>query len=683
MFFVVTLACVHYNINAYKRGIYMKKIMQKFTLLAIPLLVIGCAAKGSSAIDESVPEASSAPASSVANSSNTNSSNPTSKPGSSSSSAKPSSTQSSRPSSSSAAHVHTWSTAWEYDGTTHWHPCTDPTCNGKSGIASHELSADFEPYDPTVLPGETATKGTGIKAKQCKTCGYKVVDANGKLPELRFTFDPNDENANFATVATKGDLSRPKVNGKYSLSNCDEKFQFTDAAGYMKVRGNQTAGWSKKGFKIKFDKGQTFLGLNGNKKFKEWVLLADAKDTTLSRTALGLYVSRAVAQDDPQVWASDFTPVNVYLNDQYWGFYYLAEQKEAKTGRVSIPVVAEKYVGTDIGYTFELDHYADSAGSNGEASEFAKGADGDPTFRVKYSPRMEQGRPSGPLAAGQICTYTMLSDITDGPMDSSGNPTEHWQADYSSVNSQSGVPNNNATKTSNSEQLSFIRNRVEALYQVLYYAAMENKAKDINDNNQVIDSSKTVKEMMTKHFDLDAWVDGFIINAYSCPPDLGYSSFYMTFDNSATGDKRLRFDVPWDFDSNFGNRNNFIVNADELYVDNTYNTWIYLLSKISFFTDMVKAKWNKLREGKVFENMLTMVKTYYTVFDAEIQKNHQKWPQNDAAHQPPNNFDEIRNPYKNPSQYKEAEAETISWCAKRVNFLEKKWGNNRANLPTT
>ena len=80
--------------------------------------------------------------------------------------------------------------------------------------------------------------------------------------------------------------------------------------------------------------------------------------------------------------------------------------------------------------------------------------------------------------------------------------------------------------------------------------------------------------------------------------------------------------------------------------------------------------------------MFKMLNTHFANNDAEIQKDHKKWPQNDAAHQPPNNFDEIRNPYKEPSQYKEAEAETINWCAKRVNFLEKKWGQNRPNVST-
>ena len=518
---------------------------------------------------------------------------------------------------------------------------------------------------------ESSTSVPSVTSSQPDTKPY--VES---VPEIRFTSN-NASEIDFATKATKSDLSRPEVSGKFTVTNCPDSFKKTDLEGTMKVRGNQTAGWAKKGFRIKFGGKTNLLGLNNGNKYKKWVLLADAKDTTLVRTALGLYVSRGVVSDGDNVWVSDYTPVNVYLNDQYWGFYYLCEQKEVKEGRVNLPEVPETSKSTNIGYCFELDHYADSAGSQGEASEMAKGIDGDPTFRMKYSPKMEQGRPSGPLAAGQICTYTMLSDITDGP------GTEHVQADYTSVDSRTGVPNSNAQKTSNSNQLTFIRDRMEALYQVLYSAAIDKKAKEINDSNEVINSSKTIQQVMEQHFNLKSWVDGYIINAFSCPPDLGYSSFYMSYDNTTNGDHQLRYDVPWDFDSNFGNRNNFYVDAGgDTYVENTYNTWLYLLSKLSFFVNMVKTKWNQIREAKLFENMFKMMNEHFEKHDGDIQRNHQKWPQNDAAHQPPNNFDEIREPYKDPAKYKEAEAETISWCAKRVNFLEKKWGNGRPNVST-
>ena len=542
-------------------------------------------------------------------------------------------------------------------------------CTPKEG----SVTPSIEPSSSS--PAESSSsKETSVPASSSsKISSSALPQYEAKLPQIRVTFSKTDPNANFATVATKSDLTRPEVDGKISITNVGDSYAKTDVPCTFKVRGNQTANWSKKAFRIKLSNKANLLGLNGGKKFKKWVLLADAKDTTLIRSAAGFYLARSVIQEGDKVWTSDYTPVTVYLNDEYWGMYYLAEQKEVKEGRVQLEE-AEGNTSIEIGYCFELDHYADSAGSPDEASEIRKGAEGDPTFRMKYAPEMVQGRPQGPLATGQVNTYTMLSDISDGPTN------EHVQADYTNVQNN-GQLSQNSVKTSNSAQLSFIRARMEASYTVLYQAAMKNKAYEINDQNEAVISTKSVQEVMNQHFNLNAWADGYIINGFSVPPDLGYSSFYMSYDNTPTGDHKLRYDVPWDFDSNFGNRNNFYVNADgDEYVNNTYNTWLFLLSKLSFFKDIVKTKWNKLRDDKVFEGMFDMMKTFWKDNDGEIRKNHEKWPQNDAAHQPPNNFDEIRNPYKDPAQYKEAEAETLSWCVKRVNYLEKQWGKNRANI---
>ena len=623
--------------------------------MMIPFMVLACSGRNQNS-DEG--NESKEPSQSVVDNSSEN------KP---SSEEKPSS-QESKPASSSATHEHMWSGIWSYDEDEHWHGCRMSGCDARSDVARHEMGEPQE-VSPETLSGEDQYAYAKPKIQKCKTCSYyELVEGTNILPEIHFNFDDRDPDADFATKAKKNEISRPEVTGTYTLKNCPEsmkQYEFENVAGTMKVRGNQTAGWRKKAFRIKFGQKINMMGLNNGGKFKKWVLLADAKDTCLIRSAAGLYLAREICKDQPQVWTCDYTPVTVYLNNHYWGYYYLGEQKEVKADgdvqRVRLPEVDSGYTGTDIGYCFELDHYAYE-----EPGEPAKGASGDPTFRMKYTPRMEQGRPSGPLATGQVDSYTMLSDITDGPTN------EHIEAGY----------NGNA-RTSNSNQLSFIRARLEGLYQVLYYAT-QGQAKEINDNNEVINSSKSVQEVMEQHFDLGAWVDGVILNAVVVPPDLGYSSFYMSYDNSPTGAKKLRFDCPWDFDSNFGNRNNFYVDAQtDLYVNNTYNTWIYQLCKLSFFIDMVKVRWNQIRDAKVFENMITMMKQYFNDYDLEIHRNHYKWPENDAASMTYNNFDEIRDPYKNPSQYKEAEAETIKWCAKRVNYIETKWGNgSHTSIPT-
>ena len=73
--------------------------------------------------------------------------------------------------------------------------------------------------------------------------------------------------------------------------------------------------------------------------------------------------------------------------------------------------------------------------------------------------------------------------------------------------------------------------------------------------------------------------------------------------------------------------------------------------------------------------MFHLMRTYFADYDAEIHRNMYRWPTNDAA-------SELRDPFKNTSQYKEAETETINWCSKRVNYLEKRWGTGRPNVNT-
>jgi len=233
---------------------------------------------------------------------------------------------------------------------------------------------------------------------------------------------------------------------------------------------------------------------------------------------------------------------------------------------------------------------------------------------------------------------------------------------------------------------------------VLAEASKNKKAKDINENNEVVDTQLSVRETIEKNFDLNAWAEGFIINGVCLPPDVGYSSFYMSFDNTANGDKKLRYDNPWDFDSNFGNRRNFIEKPDQAvqgsgwnaqsfdpyFMDRTPNMWLNLLGKLDFFmTDYVKPKWNAAKTNKVFENMLSMLDVYYKYFDGEYQRNFAKWPSTQASDSNVSSYfngdgvnsGELRKPFVNVNERKQAQQETINWLTKRVSYLDTKWGS--------
>ena len=612
----------------------MKKIFKRLTFLAVPFMVLGCAGPiGSDSNPSTSNQQPSVNSSANPSSDKSNSANP------------------SDSSSNGGDHTHTFG-QWKTES-----------------LGTKINDARF--------------KYSTIKYRECSVCHYEEIDSQqAVLPEIRFDYNPNDPNANFATSARSTDTTRPKVNGKLRITNAGDKNTASAIPDVdIKVRGNQTAGFDKKGFQIKFNASKTnLLGLNGGKKFKKWVLLADAKDTTISRTALGMTMSKGVISADSNVWSSDFTPVSVYLNDKYWGMYMLAEQKEVKNGRIKLdePEDADEnpIMTTDIGYCFELDYYA--------KNEPAKGADGDPTFSINYGNYFKSSdyKIESCLAnsgLGLVSTYTMNSDINDGPTDAH-------------------------TTDANSNQVKWIKARLQALFNVLGEAAKNKVAKDINSNNEVISTSLSVRKTIEKNFDLNAWAEGFIINAVCLPPDVGYSSFYMSFNNAPNGDKKLRYDNPWDFDSNFGNRRNFIEKPDTAsssggwgqssydpyFMDRTANMWLQLLGKLDFFmNDYVKPKWNAARENGTFEDMVKLAKTYYKYYDGEYAKNFAKWTTTQASDNNVGSYfngdgvnsGELRKPFVNVNERKDAQKETLNWLVKRVNYLEKKWAPEKNRTP--
>ena len=536
----------------------------------------------------------------------------------------------------------TYETTWSYDSQYHFHKNLDLNKTDLKDKNEHTFG-EWEIRDVSTINTRDFDAYSTIKIRKCSVCDYSQVEGNelkkndylddfnmfDVLPELSFV---TNQGNSFATDPTDK-TDKPEVSGTYTLTNCPDEFKFETVEGMMKVRGNQTARFSKKGFRVKFEKKRNLLGLNEGKKYKKWVLLAEAKDSSLLRNSLALYMAKHIFGEE--VFVTDFVPVSLFINNEYWGVYILAEQKEVKDGRVNLPEVEEDYEGTDIGYCFELDNYA--------SREEAKGDDGDPTFTVQYKPkevtyRMEWG-------ANQTIQhdYTMLSDITN-----------------------------------EDTQLPFIKNQVELLYTVLYNAAINKKAKCI-ENGEIKDAINIdIVENLSNYFNIDSFVDAYIFNEVCCNPDVGYSSFYMSFDNSPTGDKKLRFDVPWDFDSSFGIRKNFMENAKNLYLNNSSNMWFNLLSKLDFFTNKVKAKWEKIRNEYVFENALHMLETYSNQYKNDYEKNFTRWPQCIGSRSDAKS--ELTNGYLNVKNQNEALNLLTSWFKKRINYLETQFGTGRANI---
>lgn len=112
----------------------------------------------------------------------------------------------------------------------------------------------------------------------------------------------------------------------------------------IKIRGNTSAYYAKKPYKLKMQKKADLLGLGDARyKNKDWVLLCSGP-MTLSQI-IGFKVSELCGLQ----WTPRLRPVNVVLNGTYQGLYILAEAVSRDEARLNVDKAT--------GYIFEADPY--------------------------------------------------------------------------------------------------------------------------------------------------------------------------------------------------------------------------------------------------------------------------------------------------------------------------------------
>lgn len=126
-------------------------------------------------------------------------------------------------------------------------------------------------------------------------------------------------------------------------------------AGMIKGRGNWTwNGFDKKPYKIKFDVKHKVLGMPNN---RHWCLMAHADDNLgFLRAYAGFRISKALQMR----WTPRTRPVELVLNGQYKGLYFLTEHVRIASNRVKIKEQADNESRADSitgGWLVEIDNY--------------------------------------------------------------------------------------------------------------------------------------------------------------------------------------------------------------------------------------------------------------------------------------------------------------------------------------
>lgn len=120
----------------------------------------------------------------------------------------------------------------------------------------------------------------------------------------------------------------------------------------MQIRGRGHSSWkgSKKPYKIKLEKKTSIMGMPKN---KHWALLKPTENTVA-----GLQLGKLMGME----WTPSFRPVEVVLNGDYIGLYFLTETIRIDENRVNIYKQQDKETTPDLikgGWLVEVDNYHD------------------------------------------------------------------------------------------------------------------------------------------------------------------------------------------------------------------------------------------------------------------------------------------------------------------------------------
>lgn len=177
-----------------------------------------------------------------------------------------------------------------------------------------------------------------------------ITTENGEQPTCEFVSAPVGSMGRGITNATK-------VKGRLVIRR--NRQTLYDSGDYsegvsgiiIKIRGNSSAYTEKKPYKIQLQKKEDLLFRGEDYKDKSWVLIKDCEAMTLKddmslRPLIGGIIAELVGME----YVPQGRYVNVLINDDYKGIYFLCENvKRNEKCRVDI--------SKDNGYIFELDPY--------------------------------------------------------------------------------------------------------------------------------------------------------------------------------------------------------------------------------------------------------------------------------------------------------------------------------------
>ncbi len=164
-----------------------------------------------------------------------------------------------------------------------------------------------------------------------------ITDASGNAKSYNLTYKYGHD-LPVVYINTQGGRG---ITSKYNYINATFSLKANGVAGFtdvasrgIRIRGRGNSTWiryfPKKSFKMNFNEKISLMGASND---KDWLLIANFYDRSLSRNTLALELSRQLTNLQ---FTMDSHPVDVVLNGKYYGVYDLTEQPEVAKGRIAI-----------------------------------------------------------------------------------------------------------------------------------------------------------------------------------------------------------------------------------------------------------------------------------------------------------------------------------------------------------
>ena len=286
--------------------------------------------------------------------------------------------------------------------------------------------------------------------------------------------------------------------GKLLLVDENGNVSYNGGLERMNGRGNYTWQFAKKPYTIKLDKSASLLGMI---RAKKWTLLANHLDRSFVRPR----IMHGLALEAGIDFTSQLKPVDMYINNEYKGLYFLVEKVE---------------VGDRVDIT-DLTSATEKVNGGADLSTFPRV--GPNSFIPNTCKYYDIPNDPADITGGYLLGFELSTRYSHDP---SGFVTSRGQAFVIM-----------SPEDASKRQVEYIRNFVQEMEDAIYSVTGYNsKGKHYTD-----------------YIDDESFAKMYVLQEFALNLDAGITSCYAYKDSDTAGDGKIHAAPPWDFDYCLGN----------------------------------------------------------------------------------------------------------------------------------